>query len=71
MANPCRKYVVDKIMGGFYFCPICHRRIDPPDFLANSNVKASNGLTLACGNCKKGTVQIQVKEKETSDVIPS
>jgi len=39
------------------FCPICHRRIDLPEFIKKSNIK-SDRINVTCGNCKKGKVKI-------------
>jgi len=40
-----------------YFCPRCHKKVIPPDFL--SKVKVEKGVTLKCGNCLKGKVNIK------------
>lgn len=47
-----------------YFCPKCHHKIIPPAFLSGSNVKAEKGITLSCGNCKKGKVKIKLPQQK-------
>jgi hypothetical protein len=41
-----------------YFCPNCHKKIEPPEWLLKGNVKVENGLNLQCGICSKGKVRI-------------
>lgn len=46
------------------FCPKCHRKIEIPKFLLNSNVKTENGIQLQCGwpGCKgKARVKDQLQ----------
>lgn len=42
------------------FCPRCHRRIELPQLLKDGKVKAEKGVTLGCGNCKKGKVTVKL-----------
>lgn len=46
------------------FCPNCHRKIEIPKMLLNSNIKAEKGVKLQCGNCKKGNVKFYPPTKE-------
>jgi hypothetical protein len=49
------------------FCPNCHRRVEIPKMLLNSNIKAENGVKLQCGYCKspkKGIVKFYPPIKE-------
>ena len=33
----------------FLFCPKCHRRVTPPKFLMQANVKSEKGINIECG----------------------
>lgn len=48
-----------------YFCNICHKRIEPPDFIKNVNINCKGGIRIKCGNCKNGNIILQFKEIET------
>ena len=52
-----RNYEVTNIGTSVYFCPSCHKQIDVP-FKGQVNIQG--GLSLACGNCKKGKVIIKL-----------
>lgn len=34
------------------FCNKCHKRIIPPKFLFQDNIKAENAITIKCGDPK-------------------
>jgi uncharacterized CHY-type Zn-finger protein len=57
---------VDKI----YFCPRCHRRVEPPAFLKQPNLKVKGAINLQCGYCKKGRVVIKPKAVN-EETLPS
>jgi len=42
-----------------FWCPICHRRIDPPAWLAKANIQAAAGIKIKCGYCKRGEALIR------------
>ena len=69
-----RKYTVEKIEKGSYFCPNCHRELALP-FKGNINIQG--GLSLMCSNCKNGKILIAMPEKNTevitdpSGILPS
>jgi endogenous inhibitor of DNA gyrase (YacG/DUF329 family) len=39
------------------FCPTCHRPVEKPEMLKNSNIQAKNGVKVQCPHCKKGKVK--------------
>lgn len=40
------------------FCPKCHKRITPPEFIKNANI--SGNIILSCGDNKcKGKIKIK------------
>ena len=48
----------------FLFCLKCHRRIIPPKWIMNSNIKSEGGITLQCGyKDMKGQCKGKVKFK--------
>lgn len=49
-------------MNNVYFCPKCHKRVVPPNWLNNANLQAENGVTIKCGDVKcNGKVKIKLK----------
>jgi hypothetical protein len=47
-----------------YFCPKCHRKIEPPKWLFNANIKTEKGITIQCGyKDRKGQCSGKVKFK--------
>jgi hypothetical protein len=58
-------------MKGVYYCPSCHREIVIP-FRSGSNINIGPGINIACGNCKKGRVEIKIRDyMPPSGVSPS
>ncbi len=49
------------------FCPKCHRKIVPPNWLFNANIKTEKGITINCGvpGCK-GKVKFKPKNNDNS-----
>jgi len=56
-----RNYKVENFKDSYYFCPVCHRKLELP-FKGNINIQSA--ISLNCSLCKKGRVKIEVIKKE-------
>jgi len=66
-----REYKVESIQRGIYYCPSCHRQIEAP-FKGSGNINIQSGISLMCGNCKRGKIMINIiKDPDPSGVLPS
>ncbi len=56
-----RKYIVESIDKGIYFCPNCHKQLTIP---FKGKIKLGGALNLGCGYCKNSKVIILLSKYE-------